>query len=154
MAVSGLQEVLFDEVGDDLSVGFGSELVAFLDQFLFERKIVLDDAVVDDDNATRAVPVRVGVLFGRTAVGGPPRVPDAISAIEGLVADDLFEVAELAFGAADLKTFAVAGDGYTGRVIASIFQASEAVNDDRDNLFLADVTDDAAHAGEAPKEKS
>ena len=38
--------------------------------------IVLDDAVVDDDESP-VQSVRVGVLHRRTAVGRPARVPDA-----------------------------------------------------------------------------
>jgi hypothetical protein len=34
---------------------------------------------------------------------------DAVGAIERLEADDFFEIAQLAFGAADLQAFAVAG---------------------------------------------
>jgi hypothetical protein len=45
--------MLFDEMGDDFGVGFGGELVAFGDQFLLEREIVFDDAVVHDDDSCR-----------------------------------------------------------------------------------------------------
>jgi hypothetical protein len=32
LTVAGFEEVFFDQVGDDFSIGFGRELVAFLDQ--------------------------------------------------------------------------------------------------------------------------
>ena len=70
---------------------------------------------------------------------------DAVSAVERLLADDFFEVAELAFGAANLQAFTVAGDGDSGRVVATIFQLSQALDDDGDNLFLTHISHNAAH---------
>ena len=61
-----------------------------------------------------AVAVRVGVLFGGASVSGPAGVADAVSSVEGLEADDVFEIAELALRAADLQAFAIASDGDAG----------------------------------------
>ena len=73
---------ILDEVGDDLGVGFGLELVALGDEGLLELEIVLDDAVVDDDEGAGAVAVGVGILFRGPAVGGPAGVADAVGAVE------------------------------------------------------------------------
>jgi hypothetical protein len=94
---------LLDEVGDDLGVGFGDELVALGGEFALQVEIVFDDAVVDDDDAAGAVAMGMGVFFGGAAVGGPAGVADAEGAVEGMLAEDLFEVDELAGGAADFK---------------------------------------------------
>ena len=80
-------------------------------------------------------------------MGGPAGVADAVGAIERLEADGLFQVAQLAFGAANLQLVSVAGDGDSGRVVAAIFQPPQAINDDRNDLLFADVSDDATHAG-------
>ncbi len=69
----------------------------------FEGEVVFDDAVVDDDEGAGAVAVGVGVLFGGAAVGGPAGVADAEGAVDGVVGDDGFEVAELAGGSAELR---------------------------------------------------
>ena len=98
---------LLDEVGDDFGVGFGDELVALRGEFALEVEVVFDDAVVDDDDAAGAVAVGMGVLFGGAAVGGPARVADAEGAIERMLAEDFFEIAQLARGAADLRERAV-----------------------------------------------
>jgi len=90
---TGHLKLVFDEVGDDLGVGFGDELVALGDKVFFNGEVVFDDAVVDDDEGAGAVAVGVGVLFGGAAVGGPPGVADAEGAVDGGVADDGFEVA-------------------------------------------------------------
>ena len=130
-------EVLLDQVGDDFGVGLGAELVAFVDQLLLQADIVLDDAVVHDDDLAGAVAMRMSVLFGGTAVRGPASVADAVGAVERLQPDDLFQVAQLAFGAAHLQAFAVAGDRDAGRVVAAILQPPQAIDDDRHDSLLA-----------------
>ena len=87
---------------DDLGVGLGDERVAFALQLLLQLEIVLDDAVVDDDDAAGAVAVRVGVLLGRPAVRGPARVADAVLAFERIGRDDLLEPRQLAGAAPQL----------------------------------------------------
>ena len=133
-------------MGDDFGVGFGAELVAFVDQLLLQADVVLDDAVVDDDDLAGAVAMRMSVLFRGTSVRGPASVADAIGAVERLQPDDLFQVAQLAFGAAHLQAFAVTGDRDAGRVVAAILQPPQAIDDDRHDPLLADVTNNAAHS--------
>ena len=88
---------------DDFGVGLGGELVAFFNQLLLQAEIVFDDAVVHDHDLAGAVAVRMGIFFGGTSVRGPARVADAVGAVERVQADDFFQVAQLAFGAADLQ---------------------------------------------------
>ena len=97
-----------DEVRDDLGVGLGDERVPLALQLLLQIEIVLDDAVVDDDDLAGAVAVRMRVLLGRPAVRRPARVADAVVAGERIGADDLLEVRQLA-GAAAQVDGAVAG---------------------------------------------
>ena len=66
------------EVGHDLGVGLGDEAVARALQALLQGQVVLDDAVVDDHDLSGRVLVRVGVLLGGPAVGGPSGVADAV----------------------------------------------------------------------------
>ena len=96
---------LLDQVGDDLGVGFGDEDVALGGELALELEVVFDDAVVDDDDASGAIAVGVGVLFGGAAVGGPAGVADAVGAVERVLAQDFFYVLELAGGAADIELF-------------------------------------------------
>ena len=81
-----------DQVRDDLGVGLGLELVSLRLQLVLQLEIVLDDAVVDDDDAAGAVAVRVRVLLGRPAVRGPARVADAVEPVDRLGADGVLEV--------------------------------------------------------------
>jgi hypothetical protein len=64
---------------------------------------------VHDDEAARAVAVRVGVLFRGAAVGGPAGVADAVGTVDGVERDGMLEVDELAGGAAEFE----AGDPAT-----------------------------------------
>jgi hypothetical protein len=52
-------------VRDDLGVGLRLEDVPLRLQLVLQLEVVLDDAVVDDDDLAGAVAVRVRVLFGR-----------------------------------------------------------------------------------------
>ncbi len=42
-------QLILNDVGDDLGVGLGLELVALGEEVLLELEVVLDDAIVDDD---------------------------------------------------------------------------------------------------------
>ncbi len=58
---------------------------------------------MDHDNSARAVAMGMGVLFGGSAVGGPAGVADAEGAFEGMLAQNLFQVGQLAGRATDFK---------------------------------------------------
>ncbi len=143
--VRGHVELVFDQVGDDLGVGLGDELVAFDDEGAFEGEVVFDDAVVDDDESAAAVAVGMGVFFGGAAVGGPAGMADAEGAVEGRIGDGDFEIAELSWGAAQGKTFGTTGYGDAGGVVAAVFEAAEAFNNDGDDRLRSDVTNDSTH---------
>ncbi len=132
-------------MGDDFGVGLGLEGVALGYEGGLGGEIVFDDAVVDDDEGAGAVAVRVGVLFGGTAVGGPAGVADAVGAVEGGVGDDGLEVAELAGGSAELERVACSGYGDACGVVAAVLEAAQAFNDDRDDGLGTDVSDDSTH---------
>jgi hypothetical protein len=103
--------MLLNEMRDDLGVGFGDEPVALGLKLMFQREVILDDTVVNDDDVAFAVPVGVRVLFGRPAVRRPPRVADAagggreprLAAVQ-----ELLDVLELALGLDDVDP------GWTG----------------------------------------
>ena len=116
---------LLDEVGDDFGVGFGDERVALGGELALQVEVIFDDAVVDDDDAARAVAVRMGVFFCGAAMGCPAGVADAEGAFEGMLAEDFFKIGELAGGAAQFERGAGgAADGDAGRVVTAVFEAS------------------------------
>ena len=73
---------LLDQVRDDFGIRFGDEFVAELLQLVLQVEVVLDDAVVHDDDLAGAVLVRMGVLFSRPAMRSPAGVADAVNAFE------------------------------------------------------------------------
>ena len=133
-----------DQVRDDLGVGLGHERVPLLLKLPLQIEVVLDDPVVDDDDAPGAVAMRMRVLLGRPAVRRPARVADAVVPVERVDREDLFEARQLA-GAAPQLDLAVAHDRDARRVVAAILEPPQPVDQNRQNLLLADVADDPAH---------
>ena len=132
-----------DEMGDDFGVRLALELAAVGDELLAQRLEVLDDAVVDDRH--RPDDVRMGIVDGRSAVGRPARVRDADGAAERLSAQLAREVVELSLGAAAGEV-ALIDRADAGAVIAAIFEALQAIEQALRNDFLADNSNDPAHA--------
>ena len=134
-----------DEVRDDLGVGLGDERVPFLLQLALQIEVVLDDPVVDDDDAARCSR-GAGWAFSSVgpAVRRPAGVADAVVALERLRGDDVLEVRQLA-GAAPQLDRAVAHDRDARRIVAAILEPPEAVDQDRQDSLATDVADDAAH---------
>src|SRR5882757_568458 len=87
----------------------------------------------------------MSVFFGGAAVGGPAGVADAEGAVNRGVGDDGFEVAKLAGGAAEGQAFGASGYGDAGGVVAAVFEAAQAFNDDGDDGLGTNVTDNSTH---------
>jgi hypothetical protein len=136
--------LLFDEVRDNFGVGFRDELVALRLQLAFQLQVVFDDAVVNDDDLALAVAVWMRVLFSRPAVRRPSCVAEAVEAGQRIAGDDVLEVGQLAGTAPDVETVAVDDRDARG-VVAPVFKPPQALDEDRHDRFVADVTDDAAH---------
>src|ERR1700722_20108748 len=98
-------------MGDDFSVGLGLELVPFCDQFVFQLDVILDDAVMHDNNFTRAVAMRMGVFLGRAPMRGPAGVSDAVETFQRNLMDRFFEIAQLSGSAANFELSVVADHG-------------------------------------------
>src|SRR5579859_1617981 len=94
-----------------------------------------------------AVAMGMGILFRRTAMGGPARVSNAPAAFQRLQPDHLFQVAQLAFRAPHLKrsAIAIAAHSNPGGVIPAIFQLLEPIDNDGHHTLLAYVTYDSTH---------
>src|SRR5262249_44095236 len=135
-----------DEVGDDLGVGLRGERAPLGDELGAQRAVVLDDAVVHHADARDLV--RVGVLVGGLAVGGPAGVADAELPRRRRGAQQALQGVELAAAADDLALTAVP-DGDAGRVVAPVFQPAQPREQDGGAVAFADVTYNSAH-GRAP----
>jgi hypothetical protein len=118
--LQSLAEQVIDQVQDDLGIGLGLEDGALFLQRLAQFAEILDDAVMDDGDAGRGV--RMGVVLGRLAVGGPAGVADAGMARQRLGAQPNFKIFQFAFGAAALEMIAFQGGNARG-IVAAIFKA-------------------------------
>src|SRR6266581_3762323 len=90
--------------------------------------------------------MRVGVLLGGAAMGGPARVADAVRALQWGLGNDLFEITKLARRAADFQFAGLRHDGDACGIIAAVLQLAQAFDDDRYNFFGPDIADYSAHA--------
>lgn len=138
---------MYDQVGDDLGVGLALEDVAERGQFGAQFVVVFNDAVVDQRDARllgRWREVRVGVVRGRRAVRGPAGVGDAGETLHVRFVDLLFQVGH-ARGAARALQLAIDVQGDAAGVVAAVFQALEAFDQDRGDVALRYRADDAAH---------
>ena len=138
-------------------VGVGGELIAVGPLGAAQRFVVFDDAVAHQREGA-AADMRMGVDFGRRAVGRPAGVSDAGGAAQGLAGGQR----ALQFGdfadAADAPKTLCGGvhrgvdDGHAGRVIAAVFEPLQPVQQYRQRVFIRPrpghrhCSYDAAHA--------
>src|SRR5690606_34416836 len=125
------------------------ELMAFGFQTGAEGTVVFDDPGVDQCNVAGLVEMRMGVRFGRRAVGGPPGVGNAggrpgETACGPIGMSLVVERGHLAGGLAD-DDGAVLEDGEASGVIAAVFEPPKAVDKYAGSRGFSDVSDDAAH---------
>ncbi len=89
--------------------------------------------------------MRMRVFLGGAAVRGPARVPDAVDAIEGSIAGWLLRDYAVCRRRAEYRASRSADDRDSCRIIAAVFEPSEAVENQRDNFFRSDISNNAAH---------
>src|SRR5690606_35527267 len=142
--VVALLQIVVHEVRGDLGIGLGLELVALRDQLFFYRLIVLDDAVVDHGDAI-AGKMRMRVVLGDAAVRRPARVRNAEAAGARRLLELLRELRNLADGAAERNAVARLQHGETGRVIAAVLEAPQALDQHRHDVPFRNGSDYSAH---------
>jgi len=91
--------------------------------------------------AGRAMGVGVAIVW--LAVGGPAGVAHAGVGVEVIANEAVFEFSDLSF----FLIYAEAGveEGYTGAVIAAVFEAFEAFQDDWISFSGSDISDNTTH---------
>ena len=144
-------EIFLDEMRDNFGIGFSDELVAFAHQFVLQLEIILDDAVVHHDDFPGAIAMRMRIFFSGAAVRGPARVADAIDPIYGVFAEHFLEIAQLSGCTANFELAIVVHNGDPRGIIAAIFEAAQAVQNQRNNFFRSDITNNSAHSEFLPK---
>jgi hypothetical protein len=142
--VAELLLVIVNAMRDHLGIGLRRELVAELGELVAQLLVILDDAVVHDRDAV-ARDVRMGVALGRYAVRCPARVRDAQMTVDRRFVQRVLEHPDLAHGAQATHLAAAIQDGDAGRVVAAVFQAAQALDQDGNDVSISDRADDSAH---------
>lgn len=137
------------QVDGHLAVGLAGELHPGAFQFVAQHREVLDDAVVHHGELAVRVAVRVGVVVGGTAMGGPagvaqPGPPGQQGRIRG--GQFGFQVGQPAGTAPDGQLPDPVDDGDSRGVIAAVLHATQGLDDDVASRALPDVADDSTHS--------
>ena len=132
-------------MGEDFGIGFGRKfIIAVAHELIFQRLVILDDAVVDERQFSARVEMRMSVLVGRFPVRGPAGVTDAVGSGRWLLGHELAERRDPAGAFARLDAIAI-HDGDARGIVTAIFQTAQPIEQDGSRLRTPDVTDDAAH---------
>ena len=146
--LDALLEKVVDQMQHDLGIGFGLEDRPLLFEPFAQFAKILDDAVVDHGDAIGGV--RMRVVLGRLAVGGPAGVPDADMAVERFGIEALFQVFQLALGAAAREAVAFQRGDACG-IVAAIFKPLEQIDQLLRDRSTSQNADNAAHAVQYPQ---
>ena len=147
--VFGVVERRTDQVGDDLRVRLGAELAPCLGELVPQGFEVFDDAVVDQRHVL-ARHVRVRVALAGDAMRRPSGVSDAAGSAQRLGRERVGEDPHLALGPVPPDASVDPEDGDAGGVVSTVFEAPQALHQDRDDVALSDRSDDSTHAGYSP----
>ncbi len=131
-----------DQMRDDFTIGLRLEVPPLGAQFVAERLEILDDAVVNQHDV--ADDVRMRIVLGRGAVGGPARMRNAAVAGQRAFGELGGKVEQLAGGAAAVE-LAVVDRADAGRVIAAIFEPPQPIEQAIGDRALPQDTDNSAH---------
>ena len=130
---------------EHLGVGFRGEVVRALPQKrLLDLLVILDHAVVDEREFAALVEMRMGILIGRLAVRRPAGVADAVSARRGRFGHQLGKPGDAAGTFPRLDMVAI-DDRDAGRIVATVFEPTQPIEQDGRGFRSSDVSDDATH---------
>src|SRR3972149_3716280 len=106
--------------------------------------IILDDSVMDDENVPSPISVRVGVLLAWFTVSGPAGVGNPAGPRQIHSFHLFFQLDDPANGPAEIDTIAVL-HGHTGRIVTTIFEPFQPLDQDGLCRVFSHIADDAAH---------
>ena len=143
-----LWQIAVDQMQHDFGIGFGPEHRALGFQRLAQLAEILDDAVVNHGDAFGRM--RMRVVLGRLAVGGPAGMADAAMALQRRFLELGFEIFQFAFGAAAIEPVAFQR-GDAGGIVTAIFKALERIHQPLRGRSASQNADNPAHADQYPK---
>src|SRR5262249_36243728 len=126
-------EAGFDKVRQHLRIRCRFETMSGRGEPASQFHVILDNAVVYDDEVSRAVPMGMRILFGRLPVGCPTCVSYAAHRPfyrDTTVPQFLFERADAANGTHDVRRTSI-HESDPARVITAVFEPFQRVDKDR-----------------------
>ncbi|MNJ16897.1 hypothetical protein D3C77_111670 [compost metagenome] len=139
----GFQGVV-QQVDDDFGVGLGAEHIAQALELLAQFFMVLDDTVVHHRQLLTGE-MRVSIPFGRCTVSCPAGVGNAQVADQRLSGNGRFQFADLADSTTALQVALLGIDGQSSAVVATVFKALEAFDQNGSDITFGDGTNDSTH---------
>ena len=136
---------VFDEVGEHLGVGRRLEGEATFLQFLAETQVVLDDTVVNQSDIARLRAMGMGVHLVRLAVGGPAGVRNADVTADILRRSEGLQIGDLALSFIYVEFVGLVEECHTSAVVATVFKALQALNEDGIGLLMAYISNNSTH---------
>ena len=131
-------------MGNHLGVGFrlkdhtgGCELLA-------QGPVIFDDPVLNHRHPAAAIPVGMGVVLFRLAMGRPAGMADPAKPWRTVTIHTNDEIVELAFGAKAVQILALQR-GDAGGVIAAVLQLAKPFKQQRCRVSRTNHRNDAAH---------
>ena len=137
--------VRFDEIRNALGVRLRIELVSFGYEFLLQFQVVLEYAVVHDQNIAGAIGVRVSVEVGRPAVRRPARMPDAAVAVRQAIPQFAAELGQLARRLVQLRHTGFVQHRDPRAVVATILERAKPLQNYRSRRSFSYVANDSTH---------
>ena len=118
--------------------------MAACDELCSQGAVILDNAVVDHRQASRAIWVGMRVSVGGDTVSGPPRVGNPECPSDGRLTQALFQPDDLALSLPDDQSASV-HNSQSRRVISTVLEAFQARDEDLGRFAGTDVADYSAH---------
>jgi hypothetical protein len=135
---------LFDQMRENLGIGVRPEAVAELLERLPQCGAILDDAVVHDTDLLIAAHLRMRIDEVRRTVRRPSRVRDAERSDDRRGSHESLELGDLSRRLSSLEPLPV-HDGDASRVIASVLEAPEPLEEQWRGRAWSNVSYDSAH---------
>ena len=131
-------------MGNYFGIGVGLENIALGLKIGAQFGVILDDAVVHDRDLLSAH-VRMRVALGGHTVRRPARMRDTEQPLDLDLVEQLLQLGDLADRTDSLQMGIVLADRDAGRVVATVFEPSQSLHQDRDDIAFGDGADYAAH---------
>ena len=133
------------KLSENLGIGLRFELPALLFKLGFQLKIILNNAVVDEGDAPARARVGMGVCIGRRAVGRPAGMTYTNASLRA--ADFVELLLKVAYSALRLDSgyLSVSAYGNARRIVTSVLQLLQTVNQYRRRTVISNVTNNSTH---------